>query len=156
MKKTFRYKLNAGSSDHIDPAQRIRLKTNNGLVGYQIKKLQVIAGDPTDTTTESVIQIFSVEPETLDTDVIDFGNPTLMAVAHYSNHLSGSLYPEDSTIIFDSTIINQDMFIICKNDNTDKIMNIYLELEQTKLSKDEATVATLKDMRAGPDTNFGP
>ena len=79
-----------------------------------------------------------------------------MAVAHYSNHLSGSLYPEDSTIIFDSTIINQDMFIICKNDNTDKIMNIYLELEQTKLSKDEATVATLKDMRAGPDTNFGP
>ena len=48
------------------------------------------------------------------------------------------------------------MFIICKNDNTDKIMNIYLELEQTKLSKDEATVATLKDMRAGPDTNFGP
>jgi hypothetical protein len=24
------------------------------------------------------------------------------------------------------------------------------------LSKDEAAVATLKDMRAGPDTNFGP
>jgi len=147
MKKTFRYKLDAGSSDHITPAQKVRLKTNDGLTGYQIKKLQVIPGDPTDTTTESVIQVFSVEPANLDTDEIDFANPTLMAVAHYSNHLSGTIYPEDSTIIFDSTIVNQDMYIICKNDNVDKVMNVYLELEQIKLDLGEATVATLKDMR---------
>ena len=34
--------------------------------------------------------------------------------------------------------------------------NYYIELEQVKLDLNEATVATLKDMRAGPDTNFGP
>ena len=30
--------------------------------------------------------------------------------------------------------------------------NYYLELEQVKLSKDEATMATLKDMRSGPSS----
>ena len=155
MKKTFRYKLLTNAGGALDKAQQIRLKTNNGLTGYQIIKLQVIPGDPTDETNEAVVQIFNVEPNVVDTDEIDFGNPTLMAVAHYSNHSSGSIYPEDSTIIFDSSIVNQDMFIICKTDAGAKVINVYVELEQVKLSHDEAAVATLKDMRAGPDTNFG-
>ena len=50
---------------------------------------------------------------------------------------------------------NQDIFVTIDDSQNVAGANFYLELEQVKLSKDEATVATLKDMRAGPDTNFG-
>ena len=40
---------------------------------------------------------------------------------------------------------NQDIYITCYS--TDNKINYYIELEQVPLSKDEATVATLKDMR---------
>ena len=55
--------------------------------------------------------------------------------------------------IFDNMTFNQDIYVTATS--TDGNMNYYVELEQVKLSKDEAAVATLKDMRAGPDTNFG-
>ena len=51
---------------------------------------------------------------------------------------------------------NQDIFISAAELVGSLPINYIIELEQVKLSRDEATVATLKDMRAGPDTNFGP
>ena len=141
--KTFRGMMNTDSGG--DSTDIISLHTNNGATGYMIKKLQVMPKDPTDTTNEAVFQIFSIP--TASTDEIDFSNPALLGCAHYSNHLSGSLYSEDSTVIFDNMIVNQDVYLTCKTDSASKSINYYIEMEQVKLSLDENTVATLKDIR---------
>ena len=141
--KSFRGMMTTDSGG--DSTDTIPLSTNNGSIGYQIKKLQIIPKDPTDVTNEAVFQIFSIP--TASTDEIDFSNQTLLGCAHYSNHLSGTLYSEDSTIIFDNMKFNQDVYLTCKTDSGDKAINYYIEMEQMKLALDENTVATLKDIR---------
>ena len=152
MNKTFKGKL-------ADQGQlRIRLSTNNGLTGYKIIKfLAFPAGSTSNFSYESFIQLFSTERDSVPGDgVPDFDDPTLLAAAYYTQSASGATNPEDLTVVFDTKVINQDVFITHSNSEGSSAINFYIELEQVKLSKDEATMATLKDMRAGPDTNFGP
>ena len=141
--KSFRGLMNTDSGG--DSTDTIVLHTNDGSTGYRITKLQIIPKDPTDTTTEAVFQIFTVP--TGSTDEIDFSNQTLLACAHYSNHLSGTLYPEDLVVIFDNAIFNQDVYLTCKTDAGSQAINYYIEMEQMKLDLNENTVATLKDIR---------
>ena len=155
MKKSFKGQL----ADN--ELQQIRLSTNTGLTGYKIVKLQLMPVDPISTNQESVVQIFTTRndatgAERTPTSIIDFTDPTLLATAYVENDNSGSTPAfVDAAAIFDNMTINQDIFLTHVEQGTNAV-NFYLELEQIKLSKDEATVATLKDMRAGPDTNFGP
>jgi len=51
------------------------------------------------------------------------------------------------TIIFDHEIFNQDIYVTHWSDSGADACNYYIELEQVKLSVDESTVATLKDIR---------
>ena len=158
MKKTFRGLLADGD------VQQIRLSTNDGLTGYKILKFQLIPNLPvTSSAAEHVCQVFTTEndetaqPRTASTTV-NFDDPTLLGVALWA----GSKNPASNVpspfidVIFDNMTFNQDIFVTHVDADGDLAVNYYLELEQVKLSKDEATVATLKDMRAGPDTNFGP
>ena len=52
-------------------------------------------------------------------------------------------------MVFDNVIINQDIDItnIDRDDSATQGVNYHIELEQVKLSLDENTVATLKDIR---------
>ena len=51
-------------------------------------------------------------------------------------------------VLFDNKKFNQDIFVTHKNLHGDASpCNYYVELEQFKLSVDEASVATLRDMR---------
>jgi hypothetical protein len=154
MNKSFRGKIADGEQ------QEIRLSTNNGLTGYQIKKLQLLPYTPGHTKNlEIAFQVFSTERTgSIPTSgaTIDFDDPTLLAAGFY---VSDTSHANSSSldIIFDNVKINQDIFItMTDNEGADSFVNYYIELEQMQLSKDEATMATLKDMRAGPDTNFGP
>jgi len=154
MNKTFRGLLADGGSE------RIRLSTNNGLTGYRVKKFQGIQNTPgTGQSVEAVMKIHTIdttENGTIAVDnVVDFRSPTLIAVVYYQDN-NGTAELSSETIIFDSMVFNQDIFITHIDSDGAVPMNYYLELEQVKLSGNEATVATLKDMRAGPDTNFGP
>jgi hypothetical protein len=138
MRKSFRGKL-----EHVEE-DRIRLSTNNGKTGYKIVKFQLLNHDQA-TTTESVVQIFkkSVTP----TSVIDF-DPLLLAAAVFSSKGDQTAYPEDLSVIFDNVVFNQDIFIGHNDAHAGSAtINYYVELEQMKLSVDEAAVATLKDMR---------
>jgi len=153
MKKSFRGKLKDGE------VETIRLSTNNGLIGYKIVKLQLIAEDPATDAHESVVQIFTTNNDETGSPrsasaVIDFTDPTLLAVGFYENAGGGTVSKLD--IIFDNMTVNQDIYITHNEKAGAAIVNYYLELEQMKLSDNEAAVATLKDMRAGPDTRFGP
>jgi hypothetical protein len=92
-----------------------------------------------------VLKIFTVEPSAI-TNTVDFNDPTLLATVSYSQKADSRLYPDDVIVVFDNTVFNQDIYITHVNANGNDL-NYYLELEQMSLSKDEATVATLKDMR---------
>ena len=143
MNKTFRGRLADGS------IERIRLSTNNGLTGYQVVKFQLMGHNPGDSSLgsyEHVVQVFTREPSAASA-VVNFDNPQLLAVGFQKGDELTYRSAGTLDIIFDSMKFNQDIFI-AQVDTKDALnMNYYLELEQVKLSLDEATVATLKDMR---------
>jgi len=140
MIKTFRGKLADGGQDTI------RLSTNTGLTGYRIVKFQLITAAPGAASIESIVKIFSVDPDATPTGTIDFNDPTILG-AGYITENDATQYSISNVIVFDQTVFNQDIYITHKDVSIGQAVNYYLELEQVKLAKDEAAVATLKDMR---------
>ena len=123
----------------------IPLSTNQGKVGYRIVKLQVIGDSPVLENQESVVKIYKVKQTSVDA-LINFSDNTLLGVGVWSSHSSATNYPEDMTVIFDSEIFNQDIYVT-HSSPTPRDCNYYIELEQIKLLPDEVMVATLKDIR---------
>tara|TARA_R100001594_G_C3861291_1_gene221010 strand:- start:9 stop:437 length:429 start_codon:yes stop_codon:yes gene_type:complete len=139
MNKSFKGRIaNAGT-------ETIRLSTNNGLIGYKIIKFQLMPVTPHNTPYENIVQVFTIKPDSASS-TMDFTNPTLLA-AGYTTGSSSTSNSEDMLTIFDTMKFNQDIFITNSAPDTATEINYYLELEQVKLSVDEAAVATLKDMR---------
>jgi len=141
MIKTFRGLIADGAQDTIV------LHTNDGSIGYRIKKLQTIGNVPGTVNHENVLKIYKVSQTSID-GVIDFSDNTLLGMAFFSGGAASINYPDDSVIIFDSEIFNQDIYIT-QNDVSGNaaVLNYYIELEQVKLDLSESTVATLKDIR---------
>ena len=140
MIKSFRAKL------AHDTFQTIRLGTNKGEMGYRINKFQLMFTNPGDVNTESVVKIFSL-PQTTPNAEIDFDDQTLLGAAYISGTNSPN-YPDEIVVVFDNVTFNQDIYVTHFNANPSaEPCNYYLELEQVKLDLNEATVATLKDMR---------
>ena len=137
--KTFRGLITDGEQDTVI------LHSNDGSIGYRVKKLQVIPEDPAGTSGEITLKIYKVSQTTV-TDKIDFSDQTLLGCAYYSGNANPN-YPHDSVIIFDSEIFNQDIYITQKDTNDQAKVNYYMELEQIKLDLNENTVATQKDIR---------
>lgn len=137
--KSFRGKMANNTVDTIS------LHTNDGSIGYMIKKMQFIAESPASHNIEGIIKVFSI-PQTSASATIDFSDPTLLAAANYDNSNSATYTPQP-IIIFDNMIFNQDIYITYRDQGAAESVNYYIELEQVKLSLDENTVATLKDIR---------
>jgi hypothetical protein len=145
--KTFKGKISSyvAASATETGKMRIRLSTNDGKTGYKIKKFQAIGTDVTGRNQESVLKLFSVDPGT-PSGAIDLDSPTLLAVCFYEQSSSSS-YFGDQVIIVDSKKINQDIWLTHDEASDDHDVNFYIELETFRLNENEATVATLKDMR---------
>jgi hypothetical protein len=141
--KTFRGQLADGD------IERIRLGTNNGLTGYKIKKFELFPAQQ-DSAKDSLVCLHSVKPDSATTSA-NFDSPTLLAAAVLFN----GTYEVQNIVVFDNVKFNQDVYVTHVDSIGSNAMNFYLELEQVKLSLDEATVATLKDMR-GNYTNQAP
>ena len=138
--KSFRGLIADGAIDTIT------LHTNTGATGYRIKKLQIITKTPgAGSDYESCIKIYKI-PQTAVDAVVDFSDNTLLGVAYMSGD-SASVTAVQETIIFDSEIFNQDIYITHSELSASQACNYYLELEQVKLDINENTVATLKDIR---------
>ena len=130
-----------------DALETIVLHTNTGSTGYRMKKFEVIPRQPEGATEEATLQIFSTliaATAAKGSGEIDFSNQELLGAAFYSGSSAATTNPEDSIIIFDNVKFNQDIYIVCKSSAN---MNYHIELEQSTLSLDENTVATLKDIR---------
>ena len=141
--KTFRALMATDTQDTIV------LHTNDGSTGYRIVKLQVIPENPfAAADKELVFKIYKI-PQTAQDGVINFSDQTLLATAIYSDS-DGSAAPVTQTtdsVIFDNEIFNQDIYVTYVDKHGSQSANYYIELEQIKLSLDENTVATLKDIR---------
>jgi len=142
--RSFRGQLPAASSESIP------LHTNNGLTGYTIKDIKIIQKSPGALNCEGLVVIWKIPPTTAEitATTIDLSDNRILAVGFYSGNVLAQSYPEDMTIIFDNEIFNQDIYITYQDVSTvNDAMNYYIELEQMDLALDEATVATLKDIR---------
>ena len=139
--KTISYKGNIinGNQD------RISLATIKGKIGYRIIKMQLIGEDPGNVSIEATMKVYSI-PQTSVDGVINFTDDTLLAAGHYNKSTSVS-GPLEDIIVFDNMTFNQDIYITCSS-TADTSCNYYIELEQIALSDLEATMATLKDIRA--------
>tara|TARA_Y100001938_G_C7833935_1_gene302820 strand:- start:45 stop:503 length:459 start_codon:yes stop_codon:yes gene_type:complete len=138
--KTFRGKIKTESKDTIS------LHTNNGSVGYKIKKFDCIAANPAGSNQESVILIHAIDPGTTTAGVIDLSDQSILGCAFYDNSASTGVQPP-AVIIMDQMIFNQDIYITHNDKAGSESVNYYLELEQVKLDLNENTTATLKDIR---------
>ena len=136
--KSFRGKMEDNTIDTIS------LHTNNGSTGYKIKKLQVMP--VSDDSIEAALKVYST-PQTATSKDIDFSDNTLLGAAYFTMNDNSGPYPEDQIVTFDNMIFNQDIYITLKCHNDIAALNYYIELEIVKLSLDENTVATLKDIR---------
>jgi len=126
----------------------IHLSTNTGSTGYRISKMSLINKNAGDVDYSAVVKVYSIPQTTVDND-IDFSDQTLLAVGYISTDASSTQSPDDIIIIFDNVKFNQDIYVTCKETSASggDSCNYYIELEQGKLSLDENTVATLKDIR---------
>jgi len=140
MIKTFRNILASAGSDTI------RLSTKKGETGYFIKNLQIIGQLPGAETVELVVKVYTRKPAANDGNV-DFSDGSLIAVAYLDDSSStGTAFSH--RIIIDNVAVNQDLFVTAMDvSGSSRSANYYLELEQVRLDLNEATVATLKDMR---------
>ena len=145
MIKTFRGLMADNAQDTIV------LHTNDGSMGYRIVKLQIFPYELSATDQESIVKIYKV-PQVGSglpgvTATVDMSDNTLLAMASWTSGTNADNDPEDTTIIFDQEIFNQDIYITHVERKDVAACNYYLELEQVKLDLSESTVATLKDIK---------
>jgi len=144
MIKTFRGQLADGGQDQI------RLQTIKGKVGYRIVKFQIMnpQAGASAYEMESTIKIYKTEQSTIDA-IVNFTDSDLLAAAQLGTHGSFGTYPQNTIIIFDNEIVNQDIFITHKNLHSDALeCNYYIEMEVIPLDDAGAEYTTIKDLRS--------
>lgn len=139
--KSFRGKL---ADEAIDT---ISLHTNNGAVGYIIKKFELMLNTPGASTQESIVKIYTIPQTGTPDGVIDFADQTLLAAGYYEYNSGSSVITTPYQVIFDNMIFNQDIYITHKDLEAGESINYYIELEQIKLDLNDNTMATLKDIK---------
>ena len=128
---------------------RILLSTRKGEAGYRITKFELFPNAPGVHAVEHVMKVFSVEQGAI-TGFVDFSDTNILASAYVAMNYA-AYYGTDMVTIFDTAIVNQDIFIthseIISGDGY--ACNYHLELEKIKLSEHEAMVTTIQSIRSG-------
>ena len=124
--------------------EKIFLQTNDGLTGYQIHKFQLMPKDP-EEDIRATVKIYSIDQDTIDEN-IDFSDASLLAAGIIRGG-TGVGQPLTEVTIFDNIKVNQNIFVTVKGSSYTVPVNYYIELKESKLSLDEQSVATLKNIR---------
>ncbi len=128
---------------------RIRLSTKKGKVGYRIVKFQIFPKELSAADQESIVKIFKVK-QTSITSVVDFSDGNMLAMASWTANTNADSYSEDTNIIFDQEVFNQDIYITHEERKDVAPCNYYLELETFTQTDNQAAVSTLRDIRLNP------
>ena len=139
MSKTISYKGMIVSTG----VERLRLKTNNGKVGYKITKFEIMPNN-SNNNFETTVKIYSTKQNQGDV-FVDFSDSTLLAAA-FSGLISGG-YAGSQAIIHDNVIFNQDIYVTAEDASGSQPTNNYIELEAMSLNDVEATMVTLQNLR---------
>ena len=127
--------------------EMIPLSTMKGLVGYQIKKFEIMSSAPGTSSVEYIAQIYKTQETTNVNTTPNFSDNRLLAVVYYQDEAAPH-YPSSQDVIFDNEIFNQNVYVnITDAGGGTNPCNYYIEMEQMDLALDESTVATLKDIR---------
>lgn len=130
-----------------DSVETIHLSTNDGSIGYKIKKFEGMSNRPGAADSEHVLKIYKIsQPLTTVDGVVNFGDNTLIGALYFTNR-TDTLHSNENVIISDLEIFNQDIFITHADVRGSESANYYIELESMKLDLNENTVVTLKDIR---------
>jgi len=140
--KTYRGLLADGGQD------RIRLQTIKGKVGYRIVKFDLFPNKPGQESVENNVLIWKSEQSSVSVTAVDvdFTDSDLLAVGMFHDSSSEST-TAGVTVVFDSEIFNQDIYITHTDTNSNIPCNYYIELEVIPLDDAGAEYTTLKDMR---------
>jgi len=106
--------------------------------GFRIVKFQLMAKEAGTTEYEHIVKIYKTSQTTPDAEV-DFSDDSLLGAAYLEGN-SGEHYSDQQTVLFDSEVFNQDIYITHQDIKADpgKDCNYYLELEEVKMSDAEA------------------
>lgn len=137
--KTFRGVLADGGQDQI------KLSTMQGKVGYKIIKFLFMPTTPGTDQIESVVKIYRTY-QTSITNTVDFTDSDLLA-AHYMV-LGNNIEPQNTVIILDHEIFNQDIYITHVDVDSAFSITYVVELETIPLTDLQAEYATIKDLRS--------
>jgi len=139
---SFRGQLDMGVQEMIP------LSTIKGLIGYKVKKFQIMSASPGTGNIEMIGQIYKTLESSNVNSTPNFSNNRLLGVALYHDGAANDTTHFMATTIFDNEKFNQDIYINITDATGSTIRgNYYIELEQMSLDLNEQTVATLKDIR---------
>jgi len=126
--------------------KRIALETIRGEKGYRIVKFEMFSYTPgIGTAAEHLIKIYKVEQTAVD-GTVNFSDNTLLGSGFLP--VKTSEFTQNDIVVFDNEIFNQNIYVTHSDIGGNSVpCNFYIELEQRDLALDEATVATLKDIR---------
>ena len=128
--------------------EMIPLSTIKGLIGYKVKKFQILSASPGTGNVEMIGQIYKTNESTNVNSTPNFSDNRLLGVALYHDGAANDTTHFMATTIFDNEKFNQDIYINITDATGSTIRgNYYIELEQMSLDLSEQTVATLKDIR---------
>jgi hypothetical protein len=128
-----------------DGIQTIALHTNDGRLGYRIKKFELM-GEDMNEDVEHCVKVFTV-PQSAVTSTYDFSDQTLIGAAFLRVAKSTPGYNQD-VVVFDNITFNQDIYVTHKDvGGSAKNCNYHIELERITLDLAQNTTATLKDIR---------
>jgi len=128
--------------------EMIPLSTIKGLVGYKVKKFQIMSASPGTGNIEMIGQIYKTLESSNVNSTPNFSDNRLLGVALYHDGAANDTTHFMATTIFDNEKFNQDIYVNITDATGSTIRgNYYIELEQMSLDLNEQTVATLKDIR---------
>jgi len=118
--------------------EKIYLAGGNSTSGYRIVKLMLIPTAPGVSNGENVVKIYTKKQTSVDA-LIDFRDDALLGAGYYQ--AESSSYNDYETVLFDHTVVNQDIYLTNSDARGNSTaMNYYLELEEVKMSDNEAAV----------------
>jgi len=114
---------------------KIRIEGATGQIAWRISKFEIFPNLPGTEASESTIQIWREEQDTIssDTATVDFKNDELLAASFLG---LGSNAKETSAVvtIFDNALFVRNIYTTHTNTDGTGSCNYYIELEEVKVS----------------------